>query len=147
MRCTLMHTCPAYANDPYTSRATAQSRSAVSSTIAPALPPSSRTTFFLPASAFIFQPTEGEPVNESSLYRSSPTMASPVGRSMGRMLTAPLGRSVSSRYPATRSMTSGSFDGGLSTIEHPAAMAGATLCTARLSGKLKGLIPATGPIG
>jgi hypothetical protein len=44
-------------------------------------------------------------------------------------------------------MLSGSFDGGLSTIEQPAAMAGATLCAARLSGKLNGLIPATGPIG
>ena len=35
---------------------TAQSRSAVLSTIAPALPPSSRTTFFLPARSFIRQP-------------------------------------------------------------------------------------------
>ena len=46
-----------------------------------------------------------------------------------------------------RSITSGSFDGGLSTMLQPAAIAGATLCAARLSGKLKGLMPATGPIG
>ena len=46
-----------------------------------------------------------------------------------------------------RSMMSGSFDGGLSTMLQPAAIAGATLCAARLSGKLNGLMPATGPIG
>ena len=97
MRCTLMQTWPEYANEPKTRRATAQSRSAVSSTIAPALPPSSRTTFFLPASAFIFQPTDGLPVKLSSLKRSSATIRSPVGLSMGRMLTAPCGRLVSSR--------------------------------------------------
>ncbi len=49
-------------------------------------------------------------------------------------------------YSATRSMTSGSLDGGLSTTLQPAAMAGATLCAARFMGKLKGLIPATGPM-
>ena len=65
---------------------------------------------------------------------------------MGRMLTAPFGSDVSSRYWATRSMTSGSLDGGLSTRLQPAAMAGATLWTARFSGKLKGLMPATGPM-
>ena len=48
---------------------------------------------------------------------------------------------------ATASIVSGSLDGGLSTIGQPAAMAGAILCAARLSGKLNGLMPATGPIG
>ena len=48
---------------------------------------------------------------------------------------------------ATVSMTSGSLDGGLSTIGLPLAIAGATLWAARLSGKLNGLIPAIGPIG
>jgi hypothetical protein len=66
---------------------------------------------------------------------------------MGRMLTAPLGRSVSSRYPAMRSMISGSLLGGLRTMLQPAAIAGATLWAARFSGKLKGLMPAMGPIG
>ena len=45
--------------------------------MAPALPPSSRTTRFLPARAFMRQPTPGEPVNESSRKRSSATMRSP----------------------------------------------------------------------
>src|SRR5688500_11402257 len=115
--------------------------------MAPALPPSSRTTFFLPASAFIFQPTDGDPVKLSSLNRSSLTIRSPVGRSIGRMLTAPLGRSVSARYSAMHNMLSGSLDGGLSTMLQPAAMAGATLGAARFSGKLKELMPATGPMG
>ncbi len=56
---------------------TAQSRSAVLSTITPALPPSSRTTFFLPARSFIRQPTDGDPVNVRSLNRSSATIRSP----------------------------------------------------------------------
>ncbi len=48
---------------------------------------------------------------------------------------------------ATVSIVSGSLDGGLRTIEQPAAIAGATLWAARFNGKLNGLIPATGPIG
>ena len=48
---------------------------------------------------------------------------------------------------ATVSITSGSLDGGLSTIGLPDAMAGDTLCAARFSGKLKGEMPAIGPIG
>ena len=66
---------------------------------------------------------------------------------MGRMLTAPGGRPVSATISATVSIVSGSLDGGLRTIEQPAAMAGASLCAARLSGKLKGLMAATGPMG
>ena len=41
------------------------------STMHAALPPSSSTTFFLPHRAFMSQPTCGEPVNDSSLRRSS----------------------------------------------------------------------------
>ena len=57
----------------------------------PALPPSSSTTFFLPARSFIRHPTEGDPVNVSSLNRSSLTIRSPSSRLIGRMLTAPSG--------------------------------------------------------
>ena len=63
------------------------------------------------------------------------------------MLTAPAGRPTPSTISATVSIVSGSFDGGLSTIEQPAAIAGASLWAARFSGKLNGLIAATGPIG
>ena len=46
---------------------------------------------------------------------------------------------------ATVSIVSGSFDGGLRTIEQPAAIAGAILWAARFSGKLNGLIAGDGP--
>ena len=46
---------------------------------------------------------------------------------------------------ATVSIVSGSLDGGLRTIEQPAAIAGASLWAARLSGKLNGLIAGDRP--
>ena len=126
-------------------RLTAQARSADSSTMTPALPPSSSTTRFLPARSFMRQPTDGEPVKVSSLKRSSSTIWSPSVRDMGRMLTAPSGTPARSMISATVSIVSGSLDGGLSTIVLPAAIAGATLCAARFSGKLNGLIAGDGP--
>ncbi len=147
MRWTLMHTCPAYPNAPTSVRFTAQSRSADRSTMTPALPPSSSTTFFLPARSFIRQPTDGEPVKVSSLNRSSSTIRSPSSRVIGRMLTAPCGSPTPSMISATVSIVSGSLDGGLRTIGLPLAMAGDSLWAARLSGKLNGEIPAIGPIG
>ena len=113
----------------------------------PALPPSSSTTFFLPARAFIRQPTAGLPVKLSSLNRSSSTIRSPSSRVIGRMLTEPSGTPAASMISPTVSIVSGSLDGGLSTIGLPEAIAGATLWAARLSGKLNGLMPAIGPIG
>ncbi len=41
----------------------------------------------------------------------------------------------------------GVCDAGFSTTGHPAAIAGATLCATRLSGKLNGLIAPTTPMG
>ena len=147
IRWTLMHTWPAYVNAPTRQRLTAQSRSAVLSTMTPALPPSSSTTRFLPARSFIRQPTDGEPVNVSSLKRSSATIRSPSSRVIGRIETEPAGAPAASMISATASIVSGSLEGGLSTIVLPDAIAGATLWAARLSGKLNGLIPAIGPIG
>ena len=77
-RCTAMQLCPAKANPPTATRATANSRSADASTITPALPPSSRMIFFRPARFFMSQPTADEPVKVSSLNRSSVTRRSPV---------------------------------------------------------------------
>ena len=82
-----------------------------------------------------------------SLKRSSATIRSPSSRVIGRMLTAPAGTPAASMISATASITSGSLDGGLRTIGLPDAIAGATLCAARFSGKLNGLMPAIGPIG
>ena len=83
----------------------------------------------------------------SSLNRSSDTIRSPSSRLIGRMLTIPSGTPAASMISPTVSITRGSLDGGLSTIGLPDAMAGAILWTARLSGKLNGLMPAIGPIG
>ena len=113
----------------------------------PALPPSSSTTFFLPARSFIRQPTDGLPVNVSSLNRSSATIRSPSSRVIGRMLTEPAGGPAASMISATVSIVSGSLDGGLSTIGLPDAIAGDSLCAARFNGKLNGLMAAIGPIG
>ena len=100
-----------------------------------------------PAPSSASRPT-ASPVNVRSLNRSSSTIRSPSSRVIGRMLTAPCGQ----RRPRRRSRrpsasSAGPCDGGLSTIEQPAAIAGASLCAARLSGKLNGEIAATGPIG
>ena len=113
----------------------------------PALPPSSSTTFFLPARSFIRQPTDGEPVNVRSLKRGSATIRSPSSRVIGRIETAPAGTPAASMISATASIVSGSLDGGLRTIVLPEASAGAILWAARFSGKLNGLMPAIGPIG
>ena len=113
----------------------------------PALPPSSRITRFFPARAFMPQPTGDEPVNVSSLNRSSLTSRSPVFRSIGKTLIAPGGSpDSSSSRPRFRAL-SGVLVAGFSTIGLPAATAGASLCAVRLSGKLKGEMAATGPMG
>src|SRR4029079_6804579 len=100
---------------PIRQRFTAQATSADLSTMTPALPPSSSTTFFLPARSFIRQPTEGDPVKVSSLKRGSATILSPSSRVIGRIDTDPAGAPTDSMISATVSMTNGSLDGGLGT--------------------------------
>jgi hypothetical protein len=112
-----------------------------------ALPPSSSTTGFLPALAFSAQPTPGDPVNESSLNRSSVVNRSAASRLHGRMLNAPGGRSVSASNSPMINAPTGVCDAGLSTKGQPAAMAGAILCAARLIGKLNGEMNEQGPMG
>src|ERR1035437_10126495 len=108
-------------------RRTAQSMLADRSTMTPALPPSSSTTFFLPARSFIFQPTAGLPVKVRSLNRSSVTIRSPSSRVIGRMLTEPSGRPASAITSATVSIVSGARDGGFRTMGAPGAVAGASV--------------------
>ena len=93
----------------------------------PALPPSSSTTFFLPARSFIRQPTDGEPVKVSSLKRGSATIRSPSSRVIGRIETEPAGTPADSMISATVSIVSGSLDGGFRTMGLPEAMAGREL--------------------
>ena len=119
----------------------------MASTMTPALPPSSSTTCFLPARAFMRQPTAGEPVNESSLKRSSVDQAVAQLAGHGQDGDGALRQAGVVDDLGDREHRERVADGGLSTIEQPAAMAGATLWAARLSGKLKGLMPATGPTG
>ena len=63
-------------------------------------------------------------------------------------LRCPLGRPHSSSSSSASAMPeSGVWDAGFSTTGQPAAIAGASLCATRLSGKLNGLIAPTTPIG
>ena len=89
----------------------------------------------------------GEPVNDKRRKRSSSISLSATSRAVGMTLSAPSGRPASVMISATFSMIRGSADGGFKTMLQPAAIAGATLCAARFSGKLKGLMPRTGPTG
>ena len=96
------------------------------------------------------QPTSGEPVNVMS------AMSSVVDDRVADRAAAPGDDvEVPGREPALgraaarpRAMAdSGVCDAGLSTTGHPAAIAGASLCATRFSGKLNGLIAPTTPIG
>ena len=92
----------------------------MASTMTPALPPSSSTTFFLPARSFIRQPTDGLPGERQEL---EPVVGDhPVPELAGHRqdLTPPGRDPADSTISATVSIVSGSFDGGLSTIGLPA---------------------------
>ena len=107
----------------------------------PALPPSSRTTRLRPACAFMRQPTAGEPVKREQLEAlvGDQPVAQLAGH--GQHRDGALGQAgVVDDLGHGEHRERVAADGGLSTIEQPAAMAGATLWAARLSGKLKGLM-------
>jgi hypothetical protein len=99
------------------------------------------------AAALIRQPTGPEPVKETTGSRGSATRSAI--RSSGTVRTdqEPSGRSVSASSSPSSSADSGVFGRGLSRIGAPTASAGATLWAARLSGKLNGEMPSTGPRG
>ncbi len=122
-----MQTCPEYAKPPTTHLATAVVILQFLVTITPALPPNSNTTFFLPASSFIFQPISGEPVKVSNLKRLSVTNKLPVTLSIGKIETAPLGNEVLSIILANSSVERGVALAGFKIIGQPAAIAGAIL--------------------
>ena len=144
-----MHDCPA-CEKPATlilSAALRQSPSAAMTT--GALLPSSSPTRLRGACARIAQPTSGEPVNVSRLTSGCSTRALPT--------TAP-DPVTTWRYPAGSPHSSkssqararalyGVWPAGFSTTAQPAAIAGASLCATRLSGKLNGLMAPTTPIG
>ena len=113
----------------------------------PALPPSSSVTRFFGSSPFRYQPISDEPVNEILRNRSSRAMPSATFELTGSTWYMPFGRSVSAKNSARRSEPIGVALAGLTTIGAPTASDGATLCATRLSGKLNGVMPSTGPIG
>jgi hypothetical protein len=96
-------------------------------TITAALPPSSRTTFFLPASRFIRQPTSALPVNVSIRKRSSSTSRCPMPRSQATTFSPPAGTPASWQIEARASAESGVALAGFTTLAQPAAIAGPTL--------------------
>src|SRR5262245_3031147 len=126
----------------------APSTSASASTMTGVALPSSRLTRLRAARSRSFQPTGPEPVKVISLTRSSSTKTSPISADgPTRTLSQPGGSPASVSSSASRSAESGVCDAGFSTTAQPAARAGAILCATRLSGKLKGEIAATTPIG
>ena len=113
----------------------------------PAFPPSSSSTGLRPDFDFSIQPTFALPVNVRSVKRSSVASRSATAGTMWRKLTAPCGTPAAARISARRRLVRGACMGGLTTIVLPVASAGATLWAIRLSGKLNGEMPATGPRG
>ena len=110
--------------------------------------PSSSLTRFLGARSASFQPTAPEPVKVSALTRSSSIKTSPISEAgPTRTFSQPGGRPASVSSSASSSAERGVWLAGFSTTAQPAASAGASLCATRLSGKLKGEIAPTTPIG
>ena len=113
----------------------------------PAFPPSSSVTFFLPAFCFRAQPTFALPVKVNILRRSSDTNFSATSFPSGNTLKAPAVRPALATTSASSNEESGVCGAGFKVIVQPAAIAGATLCATRFSGKLNGVIARIGPTG
>ncbi len=86
-------------------------------------------------------------MNEITGRRLSWTSAGIRSFGTGSTLQAPAGRSVSARISPSTSAESGVAGAGLRMIGAPTAIAGATLCATRFSGKLNGAMPSTTPRG
>ena len=112
------------------------------------LPPSSSVTFFnaSAARAMTLRPVGVEPVRAILRMRGWPTIASPVA-GPSTTLTTPSGRPPSMRASMQASVDSGVVLAGLRTTVFPAAIAGATLLAASVSGKFQGTIAPHTPIG
>ena len=139
---------PAWLNPATLILAAAVAQSASGSMTTGALLPSSRPTFLVAARARMPQPTGGEPVKVIMATSGCSTRWLAVAPAQGTTLSQPGGRPHSSMSSsASLRADSGVEEAGLSTTGQPAAMAGSTLWQTRLSGKLKGEMPATTPIG
>ena len=94
-----------------------------------------------------YHPISDDPVNEIFLNLSSRAMPSATLELTGSTWYMPLGRSVSAKNSARRSAPIGVALAGFTTIGAPTASEGATLWATRFNGKLKGVMPSTGPSG
>jgi hypothetical protein len=86
-------------------------------------------------------------VKVSILMRSSSTSGAATSVALGTTAIPPSGQPASSTISPSRSALAGVCDAGRTMIGFPAASAGATLWTTRLSGKLNGEMPTIGPSG
>ena len=149
MRWVEMHDWPAWLNPATRILSAANVQLPSGSMITGALFPSSRPTFLRGARALIPHPTSGEPVKVMSAMSGSSTSAFPtVDPPPVTTLRWPSGRPHSwSNICAKVMAENGVWLAGFSTTGQPAAIAGATLWATRLSGKLKGLMAPTTPMG
>ena len=133
---------------PIRTPAAAASRSASSSTMQGSLPPSSRVIFFScsAALAITFLPVGVDPVRPILRISGWVTIASPVPVPR-TTFTTPSGRPPSISAWMQASVDSGVVLEGLRTTQLPAAIDGATLFAARVSGKFQGTIAPVTPIG
>jgi hypothetical protein len=114
----------------------------------PLLEPNSIVTRFSPALRTICSPTALLPVKLTLLIRPSPTSGSPTSEpEPGRALIPPSGNPASTKARASAIPESGAAEAGFRITGQPAATAGPSLWAARFSGKLKGVMAATVPMG
>ena len=116
-----------------------------------ALPPSSietRRTCSADCSISV-RPTSVEPVNESLRVRSSRSSGSITAPECLAVITfsTPAGSPASARIRASASIDRGVCWAGLTTIVHPAAIAGAILRVPIAVGKFQGVTNTHGPTG
>lgn len=141
-----MQLCPARRIELRAHCGAASAMSASACTMVGPLPPSSSATRRRPLAALISAPTRLDPVKVTKSTRGSRTSAGPTVLPYSR-LTNPGGVPASANISASLLTTHEACGGALSTIELPAASAGAILWQARLNGALNGVMPATTPTG
>ena len=112
------------------------------------LPPSSSVTFFKLSAAFAITllPVGVDPVSAILRMSGCSTMASPVAGPRTTLIT-PSGRPPSISASMQARVARGVVLAGFNTTVLPAAMAGATLFAARVSGKFHGTMAPQTPIG
>ena len=104
-------------------------------------------TFRRAASALILQPTASLPVKLTHRIRSSVQSGHATSGSACTSEKAFAGQPDDSTARVRRSAVTGVRGDGFKITGFPTASAGATLWSARFSGKLKGVIAVTGPTG